>query len=169
MQAKGAQNIHTYGETFLSSFSKVIQDCSLSSQDKFYELGAGRGKVSFWVHYFKKCQVFCVEQVPTYVNIGKKLSKSLPITWVQQDLFQVDLSEATFIYLYGTSFQDEQIQKLLVSFSRLKEKTKILTVSYPLTDYDPAHYRLLKEIPMKFVWGTTHAYLQEKVEAKSDS
>lgn len=169
MQKKGASNLYTYGETFLSSFSKVIDECSLSSKDLFCELGAGRGRVSFWVHYFKKCPTLCIEQIPKYVATAKKLSKKLPMTWLEQDMFQANFSEATFIYLYGSSLQDDEIQSLLVLFSKLRSQTKILTVSYPLTDYDPINYRLLKKIPMRFAWGTTHAYLQEKVDAKIDS
>jgi len=85
------------------------------------------------------------------------------LTFLSEDFFEADLHEATVIYLYGTSMQDSEIKKLTAKFSDLRKGTKIITVSFPLSDYlDEKHFELMKCFPVEYPWGPADVYMQIK-------
>ena len=71
------------------------------------------------------------------------------------------------IYLYGTCFSEAAIDQLIVLFSQLPVGTKIITVSYALTEYQPeSPFQVVKQFEERFTWGIADVYLQVKA-AKS--
>lgn len=166
---KREKEIYTYGETPLTSLDQMARTCELSDRDKVFELGCGRGRACFWLHQFIGCQVVGVDYIPSFIRKAKKIKEYFHlqgISFRQEDLFQTDLTEATVIYLYGTCFSSTEIHALIQRFSQLPVGTKIITVSYALTDYQSqAPFQLLKQFPIAFTWGITDVYLQIKQAA----
>ncbi|MGD2169531.1 MAG: hypothetical protein PVI40_04755 [Chlamydiota bacterium] len=163
---KKEEDVHQYGETPLLTFEKMIRISEVSSQDIFYEFGAGRGRLCFWMHAFKHCKTVGVEQIPFFCIVADFLTNIFRLKnlrFIKGNMTHIDVSDATFIYLCGTCLSDDEVYNILKTLKKVASKTKILSVSYPLTEYDAASYRILKEIPVQFAWGSTVAYLQEKV------
>ena len=65
------------------------------------------------------------------------------------------------IYLYGTCLREKQIKALCRRFEKLPKGTRVITVSYPLTDYTEG-YEVISCFSAPFTWGDTEVYLQIK-------
>ncbi len=165
---KGESNIYMYGETPLTTMERIAHECQLSVQDRVFELGCGRGRTCFWLNQFIGCAVVGIDFVPVFIEKALKFKRRFKIQRVFfrcEDLFQADLTGATVIYLYGTCFSAASIDLLIEQLSHLPEGTKIITVSYALTEYQPeAPFHILKQFSASFTWGTTDVYLQIKQE-----
>ena len=62
---------------------------------------------------------------------------------------------------------DEEIERLLEKMKRLKVAPRIISISYPLSDYDQeGRFQVQKSFPVTFPWGVTEAFLQTLIEAK---
>lgn len=147
---------HCYGETPLTTMATIVQECELTPSDTVIEMGAGRGRTALFLAEYVGCQVIAYEQIPTFV---KKFPNSPNLKILFQDMFSADFSKATAIYLYGTMLKDNEILKLCKAFPK---KVKIITVSYPLSDYSP-NYITRKTFVGTFPWGKTEVYWNERI------
>lgn len=164
--SKGETEVHTYGETPLSTLEQIAQECRLSYRDRVFELGCGRGRTCFWLNHFIGCSVVGVDYVPEFIHRAYAVKMRFKLPDVQfrlEDFRQTDLTGATVIYLYGTCLEPSTIEALIQQFSTLPTGTKIITVSYPLTDYmGGSAFEVLKRFPARFTWGAADVYLQAK-------
>ncbi len=156
---------YTYGETPLTTLEKMSKECGVHSRDVVYELGCGRGRSCFWLQHFISCKVFGVEIIPAFIKKAQSVKKRFnteDVKFLCQDMLEVDLTKATVIYYYGTCAEDEFIRRLSKKFEKLSPKTKIITVSFPLTDYSDA-FKIVKRFKGQFPWGETDVFLQVKI------
>lgn len=171
LKERGDVDIDIYGETPISSWKKIAKECDLKKEDTLFELGSGRGKGCFFLSSFVGCSVVGVELVPFFVKIAKIISKICGyknLQFVCEDIHDVDLRDATFIYLYGSCFSDEEIKRLAEKF--LKEATpnaKILTISYSLNEYNFDGFEVIKSFSLSFPWGNGEAFLHKIRNSKS--
>ncbi len=152
LQKKGAAEIYAYGETPFATYEKIVEQCEIGPQDVWIEMGAGRGKGCFWLSHFLKCKVIGVEWIPQFVWIAngiKFLFNVKNVSFYSSDIQQTDLSKATVIYLYG-----------LWPDLDLPVGVKVITISEPLEGT-----KQLKRFWVRFPWGRTTAFLQEKIES----
>jgi SAM-dependent methyltransferase len=160
---KGEEDIYAYGETPLTTLEKMSKACDIKPEDTVFELGCGRGRTCFWLCEFIGCTVVGIEFIPYFVeqaNRVKKASEVKKISFRCEDILLSDLSKATIIYLYGTCFDEFFIKKLIKKFKKLRSGTKIITISYPLTDYfSDTKIKLIKSGKASFPWGTTSFYI----------
>jgi len=155
LKSRGASNIHAYGETPLYTMEKMALMAEINSKDTVVELGAGRGRAALFLAEYFGCKVIAYEWIPIFC---KKMVPSKNLKMVPRSMFEGDFSQATVIYLYGTMLEDDEIRKLLSLFPR---KAKILTVSYPLSEYSDL-YETTKSDTVRFPWGKTKVYLNER-------
>ncbi len=155
---KGESDIHLYGETPLTTLYEIACRFGISSRDHVIDIGCGRGRgINFLRHYIG-CQVTGVEWHPIFVEKSVKDPKSKVICC---DFLSMDFKDASVIYFYGTSFSDEVITKLTQSFELLEKSVKIITVSYPLSDYNPA-FGIEARLKGSFPWGKADIFLNRK-------
>ena len=104
-----------------------------------------------------------MEFVPFFVKVAQKTARTFNINKIQfifRDILDVDYSDATVIYFYGTSSQTKFIMELIEKLKELRPGTKVITVSYPLTYYQTEQvFKLVKHFPVEFTWGQTDVYL----------
>lgn len=68
------------------------------------------------------------------------------------------------IYLHGTCMSNGDITLLSDKLTWMKPGTKVITVSFPLTDYPLAEkWQLQKQFPASFTRGTTDVYCEALV------
>lgn len=164
-KSKGTKNIYVYGETPLTTLETIAKICQLNANDIIYELGCGRGRTCFWMYYFIGCRVVGIDIIPEFikeaVSITNRFKLSPNVSFSCSDFFLIDLSSANVIYLYGTTMEDDQIKELVKKFERLPIGTKIISVSFPLTDYtENATFEVMQCFPVNFNWGEADVYLQ---------
>lgn len=163
---KGEADIHVYGETPLTTLEMIAAACALSKNDAVLELGCGRGRNCFWLNCFIGCKVKGIEHIPEFVEKAIRIKMRFQLSGVQfqlGDIREADYSGFTVIYLYGTCLEDEFISLLIEKFRKMPSGTKIITISYPLTDYtsEPI-FEVMKRFPASFTWGEADVYLQVK-------
>lgn len=151
-----------YGETPLTTLDKICRECRILSKDVVYELGCGSGRSCFWLQNFVKCQVIGIDLLPPFIDKALRVKRwaSLEnLDFQEQNILDADLRRATVIYLYGTCLEDPFIKKLATHFElQLRSKTRIITVSYPLTDYSD-HFKVSKQFTARFPWGEAEVFL----------
>lgn len=164
---KGEENIYAYGETPLTTLEKIAREAGIESKDCVYELGAGRGKGCFWLNTIIGCSVVGIEYIPEFVERANRIKNRLRLSRIEfclDDILKADLTGATVCYLYGTCLEDTAIKRLIRKFSMLPEGTKIITVSYPLSDYldntDHSSFELVKHFTAPYTWGEADIYVQ---------
>jgi SAM-dependent methyltransferase len=164
LMKKGEDEIYAYGETPLTSLEMIAKECGLTSKDCVFELGCGRGRTCFWLHSFVGCSVVGIEYIPEFVERANQVKDRLAIPNVEfrlEDMAKADLSGATVCYLYGTCLDEKTINTLIRHFSRLPAGTKIITVSYPLSDYaDTDAFEVMKRFTVPYTWGNADVFLQ---------
>ncbi|NJM32938.1 MAG: class I SAM-dependent methyltransferase [Limnobacter sp.] len=155
-----------YGETAFATLATLSTLAGLSSKDTVYDLGCGRGLGVFWWASVIGCKSVGIDLVPTFIRQANAIKKQAGIQHVEfmhHSIFETDLSDATFIYLYGTAFSEHAVHRLVEQFRALPAGVLIASISYPLSAYAQAHeYTLLHEVEVGFLWGKTTAYLQRK-------
>ncbi len=164
LKNRQAKELHTYGETPLTTYETIAREVDIQPTDTFLELGSGRGRGALFLHHFYKCQVIGIERIPQFVKLARHLSQKYEqngATFICGDMLQVNIpQEVNIVYLYGSSLADSEIIQLVSRLKTLPSGTKVVTVSYPLTDYDNEAFTLEKTFPVSFPWGETEAYLQ---------
>lgn len=166
LQKRGEEDVYAYGETPFSSLQKIVDECGIESQDRWLELGSGRGKGCFWIAEFVGCKTTGVEWVPQFVFFGrilKSLFRVKNLFFERKNMEMADFSSATVVYLYGTCLQENQIQTLLQKMESLPLGSKVISVSFPLRN----NYLIFKNsFSIFFPWGYTQAFLHIKTEGK---
>lgn len=161
---QGAEDVHVYGETPLTTLEFIAAQSNLKGSDTVYELGCGRGRSCFWLNAFIGCRAIGIEYIPQFVEKADNVKKRYNVPGVEfylKDILEADLEGASVIYLYGTCYDDTFIQKLIKKFEKLPPGTKIITVSYPLSDYTKKNnFELVKVFSAEFTWGEGDVYLQ---------
>jgi SAM-dependent methyltransferase len=161
---KKESQIHTYGETPLTTLEKIAKEADICSSDTFLELGCGRGRGVFFLSHFFGCRAVGVERIPIFVKIAEHVALKFDVKNVSFsccDMCEMEYPRANVVYLYGTCLADREIEKIIFRCKKLPEGSRIVTVSYPLTEYDlESTFRLERSFPVTFPWGETEAYIQ---------
>ena len=163
LRCKQEKDIHTYGETPLSTYENIAKEVEIHPEDSFLELGSGRGRGMFFLHHFFKAEVIGVERIPLFVRLAKHITqkhKLKKVSFICSDITLMKLPKASIVYLYGTCLKEEEIQSLVSKLKAFPKGTRVITISYPLTDYDEQGFHVKKSFPVVFPWGETDAYLQ---------
>lgn len=171
LRSKGVHDVDTYGETPLTTLYFIAQQCEITSQDHVIDLGCGRGRGTFFLNDYIGCQTTGIEWNPEFIDMAKKVVAADPCRapeFICADMLSADLSQATVIYLFGTCLPDPVIEKLVASFARLPPSTKIITVSFPLSDYSK-EFKEIKEFTGSFPWGNGSIYLNQRIEQSSQT
>lgn len=162
LRKRGEKLIHAYGETPLSVFSLIAEECLLSKEDVVIEMGCGRGIGAVFLSNLVGCHVVGIDWVPFFIETAKSLLQacfpSVSVTFLCEEMQTADFSKATVIYLYGTCLLDEEIASLTGKFESLPPSVKIITVSYPLSDYSSS-FCTIKQFSASFPWGQAEIYL----------
>lgn len=154
---EGHEDIYQYGETPLTSMHQIALAANITPSEHVFELGAGRGRTCFFLHNYFGCPVTGIEQIETFVTRGNAIAKqfSQKVEFRHENFLKTNFALASVIYLFGSCLEDRVIYQLC---DLIPEKTKVITISYPLRDYDP-RFKVEKKIQSKFLWGKTDVYI----------
>lgn len=159
LQKRGETDIYAYGETPLETLKQIAEQAQLTSEDRWVELGAGRGKGCFWIAHFIGCQTLGVEWVPSFVRTAnwlKVLFRMKNLSFQLKNMEEVDFSSATVVYLYGTCLSEEEISLLTQKMEALPLGARVISISYPI---ESPSLVLKQTFEVSYPWGTATAYL----------
>ncbi len=162
LQKKGAKNIYAYGETPLTTLEHIAASFGIGPQDRWLELGSGRGRGCLWLSLYLGCQTEGIEWIPSFVKKANWVRNVWGVTnafFQKKSVEEADFSQATVVYLYSTCMSTDEIENLLSRMAPLPSGSKVITISESL---DFPSYTLVKSTPVSFPWGETDAYLHRK-------
>ena len=168
MQKKGEDSVHTYGETPLSVFNTLFNLCHLQKEDRFLDLGAGRGRGVFFASTFFGCTAMGVDFVPDFYDKAESLAKTLdnPPLFYLEDMLSFDLSKANVIYFYALCMDEAPFLAMISRLESLEKGTRVITVSFPLSDYLEKNLKknlekcsLIASATVSYPWGQTTVYV----------
>lgn len=166
LQRQEAEDIYVYGETPLTTLDIIRRETHISPQDTVFDLGCGRGRNCFWLSTYLGCKSVGIEHIPEFVERANAIKAKFGIENVEfreEDFLKTNFTGATVIYLYGTCLDEASIKAIIERFKALPAGTKIITVSYPLTDYaSDSLFEVMKRFPVPYTWGTADIYLHIK-------
>jgi SAM-dependent methyltransferase len=145
-----------YGETPLFVLKQIADRFYLQPSDHVVELGCGRGRGAFfWAHYIG-CHVHGIDWIPAFIHPAQEAAQDDPrLSFSCQDVSTANLSHATFIYLYGTGWDDNTLDQIA---QKIPPGAKVISVTTPLKGFS-----IQDQFSARFPWGTTEIYLQKKV------
>jgi SAM-dependent methyltransferase len=157
-------NDHVYGETPLSGLEAIGLKAKIGQFDRFVDLGCGRGRGAFFMHYRFGCRACGIDCVPSFIDKASKIQKTLKIDgteFLKADLSSLNLASlgGTVFYLAWTCFGETLISQITRSLEQLPDQTKVITVSEPLKS---EFFILSEQFSIPFAWGEGEIYLYEK-------
>lgn len=156
-----------YGDTWPFSVPHFVRLLNLGKEDVFYDIGSGTSRISFWFQIISGCRVKAIEKVPFFIQKAQQIQQKLnnnKIEILQADLLDIDYSDATHIYFYASSFDDQIILSLIAKWKNLKVGTQIITTSFSLKEYGAFEYEIVNQYKVSYPWGTCTLFLNKKVE-----
>ncbi|NDD58540.1 MAG: hypothetical protein EBZ47_04700 [Chlamydiae bacterium] len=163
LQQKGNVEVHRYGETPLTSLDEIAKRVQLEDTDCWMELGSGRSRGVFFLAARYKCRGVGVEWIPEFVLKSLSILKLFPnmnVSIYLSDFLKMDYTKATVIYVYGLCLEEIVLEQLAKKLSTLSSKVKIITISFPLTEYLPDHFYVVDQFSTSFNWGTADVFVQ---------
>ncbi|MBJ7449038.1 MAG: class I SAM-dependent methyltransferase [Parachlamydiales bacterium] len=160
---KGDSDIFTYGHTPLSTLHKIAKETSLNNTDNVLDLGCGIGQTTMWLNTFFGCNATGVDHNPIFISRANRIvKKNHELKFSCKDLLDTDYSKSTWVYLYGSCFEDEFVQRLTKKMESLPSGAQVVTVSYPITDYSN-NFKLEKVFPSAYPWGIAEVFVQRRL------
>ncbi len=152
-----------YGETPLTLIHRVLSEIGCSSNDCFYDIGSGRGRLCFFIEMMFGCRVIGIELVDLFVKRAQTIVEKLSLKSLfhEKDFKQCKFEGATIIYMYGTCMSVREIQALCNRFKGIEKRAKIISVSYPLSDYDK-DFEVFNKFKAVYPWGETVIYINQE-------
>lgn len=156
-----------YGETSFSTLETIAQKVKLSAEHTIYDLGCGRGRAVFWFHAVCGCRAIGVEINPIFVYKARKIRQKMDLNKMEfkyANLLDVDYSNATHIYLYGSALTEEAGLNIIEHFKGLKSGTIVISVTFQLNDFtDEKLFEEEEQFTASFIWGKTPIYILRKL------
>lgn len=152
---------YVYGETPLWTVYQIFNQFKDQKDLKVLDLGAGNFQISFFLRKFFGYTVYGVEKVPIFCEQAKALKAQLSIDHleiVEGDYLKEALPIVDVAFLFGSNLDDQVILQLI---EKIVHIPKVITVSFPLSDYH-ASYSVVKEMNLPFIFGNTTVYINQK-------
>ena len=159
LRVRSAKSSSLYGEITSGSLEKLIQYLRIKSDDVFYDLGSGVGKVVMQVALNSPVKkAIGIELSETRFNhaqdvrrqaIKQKLIAAARIKFRNADVLSTNLNNATIIYTCSTAFPERFMKPLGSKLAKLKSNPTIVTLQ-ELPDCDLS---LIDSLKLDMTWA----------------
>ncbi|WP_275667689.1 class I SAM-dependent methyltransferase [Chlamydia poikilotherma] len=141
----------------------MSREFGVTSQDIVYDLGCGLGKVCFWFSDILKCQVVGIDNQSAFINFASRMHKLLspqPTIFFKEYFYETELSQASCVYFYGSSYSLKVLKGVLTALAKLKSGNIVITISFSLDSLPDGDTMFVteKSCDVTFPWGKTKAY-----------
>lgn len=117
----------------------IMRLANIKDSDVFYDLGCGDGRVVIKAVKEGAKKGVCVELNPTLIEKARENAKLENVTnriaFINDDFFNVSLSEATVIYMYLLTSVNKALKPKLES--ELVNGTRIITLDFEIPGWRP--------------------------------
>lgn len=165
----------TYGEILPGGFATLLEIVQPKVHEVFYDLGCGTGKAVFFsalLFDWKKCVGIellpalheCCLAIQEKFNLLPEVTQFFPnkkfsIEFKQQNLLEIDFSDADVIFLHATTFSYPLWEKLNDKLGGLKTGARVMVVSKRL---ESNCYDLFREVDIQMTWGESTVFMYQR-------
>lgn len=171
-----ADKQYTYGEVVFYSFAQILELAHPKPGEIFYDLGCGAGKPVFIAalifDFAKACGVekleslynLCValnEKLPTLPEMQElPTDKKLNIEFINEDLLNVDLSEADIVFINATCFYGDLWDAILARLLKLKVGARVILTTRVIKT---GGFKLKHQNLFLMSWGLSQVSIYERI------
>lgn len=143
-----------FGETSLATLRKILGYVPLDESSLVYDLGCGRGRAAFLLHFLSGATVLALDAVPRFVNTGRNLARingcDTHVHFYTEDFRHTEFEAADLFYACALCFGAETRQRLLEKVLENKPGCHLVSVGWR-----PEHPRLrpVAHFTAAFSWG----------------
>ncbi len=123
-----------FGETPYPTGLEILHQAEVGPQDVFYDLGAGKGKMTFLAALACGCRAVGLEMLASYTLVGNRMVRALGwtdrIDFRHADFLQADLRPATVLYTAASSWSPTTREALLDRVDELTPGTRWISVGW---------------------------------------
>lgn len=123
----------------------MLELAHVTASDVVYDLGSGDGRIVIAAAKKYGARGVGVELDPALIKTSRRNAERAgvadKVTFLQQDLFKTDLSEATVITMYLSNSIN---MRLRATLQQLKPGTRIVSHRFPIEDWKPDAERHLE-------------------------
>lgn len=152
----------SYGETTALSAKLILQQLDLKPGSVIYDLGSGRGIFLFSSYFLHNLRGVGVELFQTYINKSVKIRNAMKvagITFRQGNITDADISDADMVYVAGTTYQKDVLEKVIENLKNTAPDTIIIFIHHKLPEDD---FVLFDQGNYPFSWGTDQVYFYRR-------
>ena len=159
---------YVYGEIEFFSFIALLSLVRPDHKTVFYDLGSGIGKAVLacaMVYPIHKCvgieflpELYksACEQTRQLIKIQNYTESAKKIKFIQGDFLEVDLQEATLVFINSTTIIGSIWENLCARLEELTQLNAIITTSKPLLS---SNFLVEKSTKVQMSWGVVTAYI----------
>ncbi len=140
----GTQSDVPFQSTKKSALKKLTDYLKIEPDQKIYDLGSGSGRVAFFLAKNTSAKIIGVEKnEPLYLisKFKQLFHPRLKLKFINQDLFNVNLSDSDIVYTYFSPSAYKKVQRKFEQ--ELKPNVILVTWRYPFQD---PNFRLIHQI-----------------------
>ncbi len=160
MKERGSSFLHSYGETPLTVLDEMFEKGDLKAEDCFVDLGCGRGRGVLFASLTKNCNSIGVERISLFCEKAKSIEAE-KTQFFCQEICDFDMQLGSFFYFYALCLEEEELELAVRQLEKMKAGSKLITVSFPLTEYSQK-FKLLSSWESAYPWGKTDLFLHLK-------
>lgn len=151
----------TYGEITHKGAVELLSKLNLKESDVLYDLGSGVGKLVVQVGLTTPAKVVGVELSKTrYENAlsvqkeieQRNLAKKDKIKFINKNISDVPLDQATVVFMCSTCFSDQLMKSLSDKLGKLKKGLRVVTLrKLP----EPHNFKLIDTLQLPMTWSNS--------------
>jgi SAM-dependent methyltransferase len=153
----------TYGETSLFGIAASLKAVGATSQDIFYDLGCGTGRNVFFAHATYGMKAVGIDLIEPFVRHAQQIVEKQELQQLEfrhQNIFEIDLSEATIVYVTANCLDQEWLSRLVQRLQDLPLGAWVISTARPIPSPE---LKLLFKQKQFFSWGLDTVYMHQKV------
>ncbi len=164
-----------YGEVVPDSFYEMVSEGGPIPGQIFYDLGSGTGKAVMLAHlmfdfkvargieyletlYGASAEVLKRYENDIYPTIAPEIGDK-QIQLIHGSFLDIDFSDADFIFMNSTCFQDDLMEALEEKLEKIRPHATVISLSKSLK---PTSFHQYKHKMFEFSWGQATAFYHKK-------
>lgn len=162
---------YAYGEIEFLSFIALLSLVQLDENTVFYDLGSGTGKAvlacsmifpvrkSIGIELFPQLYLDACQRVNQLAALANYSELASKIQFILGDFLEVNLQDATLIFINSTAFFGPTWEKLCARLDHLPKLNTVITTSKRLNCAD---FTLVARTRVAMSWGVVSAYIHQR-------
>lgn len=162
----------TYGEITFKAMQELINYLNLGTTDTFFDLGSGVGKICCQVALTTPAHAIGIELSHTRYELAQKVKQLLmdkkvlldsnKLLFIEQNILDADLNNATVIFTCSLCFSENLMQALTQKIQKIPHLKSILTLKELAAPH--TGFALTKTFHLPMTWSeNTAVYVYQRV------